>query len=286
MFNLVIPTDFSQENRETVFSFLDIFFQHLPKGDVTKLTLLNAYDTPRVGQSIIYNMDEKLSEISEEDLEKEANFVKERFGNVSDYQIEKCSQKGSLLNVLHLYDKKDEIDFVILSYKADNFFDKIFRNSELNPSNIVNSLKEPVLFLPKGQTPKDIKTILFGVDLKPFDNDKDFELFLKFAEFFGAEIKFIHINTGAEGMNEQLFHDTFDSKLSSFRGEYSYVEIQSPRVIDGYLEFTKENNPDMVVLIEREDNFLKSFLGDSFADNFSKSFTSPLLVLSEKYDNE
>lgn len=286
MFNLVIPTDFSKENRETVFSFLEIFFQHLTQEDFAKLILLNAYETPRVGQSVMHNMDEKLSEISDEDLAREENFIHEKFTDLSNYQIEKYAQKGTLTNVLHRFDKKDEIDLAVLSYKADNFFDKIFRNSELNPSNIVNSLKEPVLFLPKGQTMRDIKSIMFGVDLKPFNNEEDFELFLKFAEFFDAEIYFVHINTGDEENNETLFKENFLPRLSKFSGKYNYIEVKSPKIFDGYLEFINEKDPDMFVLVERETGFLKSFLGDSFADDFSQSLTRPLLVLSEESDVE
>lgn len=285
MFNFVIPTDFTEENRETIFRFFDIFFKENKEAS-QKIILLNAFDTPNVGQSMMLNMDEMLDDFAQEDLEKERKLFDERYKGVANYKISTYARKGTLTNVLHRYDNKEEIDFAVLSYKSESFFNKIFKNDELNPSKIVNSLNEPVLFVPREEEVRGINSIMFCVDLEFFSNEQDFKLFLELAKHFKASIDFVHINTGAEENINQKFNEIYTPLLIDFKEKTRFIVVEASTLAEGYREYVNEYDPDMVVLIERKSDFFKSFLGDSFVDEISSSLNRNLLVISEKYDDE
>lgn len=282
--NLVFPTNFSKNTRTVITGFLKQYIK-TDWAQSTKINLLHAYDTPHVGQHMMVDLDEKLEENAIEDLEREARLLREGVPLPEDMEIELYARKGNLINVMHKFDNEQEIDLAVVALKSSSFFTKILSDS--SPSHLVNSLDEPVLFVPDTAVLNQIDNIVFAIDLKPFENTKEVKIFIQAAAKLQAHVDFVYVEQELNDSAEEKFHQIFDSLLEGSNLDYSFRNIIADSPKEGIVSYAQEHQDhDLVVLIERKESFLHNLFGSNLADEIASLRELPLLVISEEYDEE
>lgn len=270
MKHIVLPINFSSEVRNSVITFIK---QILEKTKDVQFTLLHAYDTIGYGSASLHDMSERLEKNAMQDLMYEKRKIEDA---VPDAQLNTYVGRGILATVINNYKKSSEVDFMVLPLKGSHMLQSILMSNK--PSQLAAKSNVPMLFLPDSDHIKLPTEIAFGTDVKPFQNEEDFEGLLNICRTLNTKLHFVYINEDGEDKKED-FEKYYAVHLRDF--EYSYAEVESKDAAKGLMEFVKQNKLDGIALIERKGNFLQRLFSESLLDEMLELAKLPIIVINE-----
>lgn len=271
MKKILLPTNFSQEVRE---AHISIIKELMRKKDDFAFTLIHSYEQPKFGQSLGHDISEVLEKATKEDLKKELNLLKEAIPSI---QIDWYIGEGSLAYVVNQYDKESVVDFMIVPLVGSNMFKDILSDS--SPSELARRSNVPMLFLPNSTTQVSLPSnIVFGIDVKPFENEDDFLGLLNIIEALDAKLQFLYVMEDKESKQEAF--DKYYKPLLK-KCSYEYIELAGEDASESIVEYINKNNCDGIALIERKGNFIQRLFKISLLENVIKLAKLPMLVINE-----
>ncbi|CAM1334528.1 universal stress protein [Tenacibaculum aestuariivivum] len=174
------------------------------------------------------------------------------------------------------YAKKINADLIIMGSKGQTALEEILIGS--NTEKTVRNSEIPVIITKKDNDNFEFNKLVFA---STFENneEKALEGFLNFANKFDSEIYFLKVNT------PQKFENSTDSKnkIKDFVEKYkiknySINVYNDTSIQNGILNFSNENNIDMVSLATHGRSGLSRFFNESISINLSKNVLKPVLT--------
>ena len=174
------------------------------------------------------------------------------------------------------YSKKISADLIIMGSKGQTALEEILIGS--NTEKTVRKSEIPVLITKKDNDEFKIKKLVFA---STFENDEALALegFINFANKFKSKIYFLKINT------PQKFENTSESKkkimdfISGYKVKDFSINIYSDKSVqEGILNFSNENNIDLISLATHGRSGLSRFFNESISLNLSKNISKPVLT--------
>ncbi|WP_237276907.1 universal stress protein [Tenacibaculum ovolyticum] len=174
------------------------------------------------------------------------------------------------------YSKKISADLIIMGSKGQTALDEILIGS--NTEKIVRNSEIPVIISKRDSDDFKLKKLVFA---STFENDeaKALEGFLDFASKFKSKIYFLKINT------PDRFENTNDSKnkINAFVEKYNLtnysIKVYNDKSVqDGILNFSNDNDIDIVSLATHGRSGLSRFFNGSVSLDLSKNVLKPVLT--------
>ncbi len=174
------------------------------------------------------------------------------------------------------YAKKISADLIVMGSKGQTALEEILIGS--NTEKTVRSLDIPTLVTKKEDANFKFEKLVFA---STFENDeaKALEGFLEFAKNFESELYFLKINT------PQKFESTSSSrkKVADFIAKYNIdnyaIRVYNDNTVEeGILNFSEEENVDMIALATHGRSGLSRFFNGSVSLNLSKNVLKPVLT--------
>ncbi len=279
MFNVVLPTNFSSVNQKEMINFINGFTPS--PNDLVKYYVVHAYEIPKVGQSMMLDMDEELENNAQEDLQNYIAQVQEK--TTANVELIPFVREGSFEAVIHKLDKEIELNLVVLVQTKDSAFKEVMADKNL--SDLSQSLGEPIFFIPNDPEHVSPKKVVFATDLEPFDNNKDFENFLQFVQISGATLEFVHVSIDDTKNHYQQFLNLFGKDLDRFgMTDVPFTILNDKDINKALISYIESENPEMIALVERGEHFWQKWFIKQTVNVLSEYNRLPLFIISENID--
>ncbi|MBE7660168.1 universal stress protein [Tenacibaculum finnmarkense genomovar finnmarkense] len=174
------------------------------------------------------------------------------------------------------YAKKINANLIIMGSKGQTALEEIIIGS--NTEKTVRNSEIPVIITKKDNDNFKLKKLVFA---SSFENKetKAFEGFLEFAAKFKSKIYLLKINT------PDNFENTSDSKkrietfIEPYKiGNHTIKVYNDTSIQDGILNFSNENNVDLVSLATHGRSGLSLLFNSSISIDLSKNVLKPILT--------
>ena len=137
----------------------------------------------------------------------------------------------------------------------------------------------PVLMIPKGKKFEPFKSILFASNFESAD-DEMLEDIMYFANIFRSTLHFIHVkekNDNYEKVSEDvIFEKIFEKGDPAFA--FNMATIESDSVVKGLNQYAEENHIDLVVLVNRDRDFISTLMRKSITQRMGLYTQLPMMV--------
>ena len=270
MQNILIPTDFSDNAVRAATYALKLF------GDKANYTLLNAFEVPHSGATMLISIADILEKDSLQLLKAQESKLKEDFSKLSKH-ISVRSQMGSPSAVIgKLADSKD-FDMVVMGTKGATGIKEVLVGSVA--ANTLSSVKCPVLAVPENAELSVPKRILFAADDTCLNEGILPDKLVEIATAHDAEVLALNVvpmgqmgHVGNNPKNDRTPIGVFERVKHSFH----FVEAES--VTSGLEKFMKHNDVDMLSMITRRQDLIARLFGVSNTKKMIMHSKIPLLA--------
>jgi nucleotide-binding universal stress UspA family protein len=263
MKKILVPTDFSK----TANKALDYAIK-IAKCFGSEIHLLNSYELPHSGATLIINIDDLLAKDSHEALEKCVSKIEI---NHPDIVIKTHSKSGNASDTIIRYLKIHTIDLIIMGTTgASGIKGKIFGSTT---SNLIKNISTPMFVVPSKTKLEDPVRIGISTDLKFKLNDPIYNPVKKLAAAFGSRVSFFNVNDIYK--KEQL--DTIEKQ---FGNEIDFVYGHD--LEEGINEYLEDSNLNLLVLISEKHSLAHKIFKPSMTKIMAKKLTVPMLILPQK----
>jgi len=213
-------------------------------------------------------------------------YIKKIKDNILDYKSTYFAKNNNVHHAIRFqnpyegirdYSKKINADLIIMGSKGHTALEEILFGS--NTEKVVRNSEIPVIVSKRDSDDFRLKKLVFA---STFENDeiKAFEGFLNFASKFKSKIYLLKINT------PEKFENTTDSikKITAFVEKYNLenysIKVYNDKSVqNGILNFSNENNIDLVSLATHGRSGLSRFFNGSVSLDLFKNVLNPLLNL-------
>ena len=183
----------------------------------------------------------------------------------------------NMTNALVNLTKDPEVLMVIMGTTGDHgVLEKIVGSFS---TTIAQKAYCPVLMIPKGKKFEPFKSILFASNFESAD-DEMLEDIMYFANIFRSTLHFIHVkekNDNYEKVSEDvIFEKIFEKGDPAFA--FNMATIESDSVVKGLNQYAEENNIDLVVLVNRDRDFISTLMRKSITQKMGLYTQLPMMV--------
>ena len=276
MKNILIPTDFSSNADHAIAYALNIF-----KCERTNFYFVNAYADEVYGP--YHNVDkdtfDKQKKIiageSENKLQKLVTDTQTKTHNPL-HKYEAISSFESLVDAINDFAESKNIDLIIMGTKGKTASSKITFGS--NTVQVFKYVKCPVLAVPDEYDYSQPKKILFPSNYMLPYKRRELKLLDIMAGEFKAEVQSLYISDFEDLSLRQLDNKKFlEESLPNAR--LSFVRTGVHNRANAITEYIKENDIDLLVMVNSRHSFLEDLLYQSTIDEIGLSPTIPFLVM-------
>jgi nucleotide-binding universal stress UspA family protein len=266
MKTIIFPTDFS-DNAEHAFQYAIEIAQKAG----AELWVVNAYDIPYSHNIMTTSLLDMIRDGAETGVKEVAELA-----NAKGLKVRAIAKMGNPIRVVKDLVKECEECMVVMGTKGSSGVEQILIGS--NAAALLQSIKVPVLAIPHGSSPGQLKKIVFGTD---YGSDRDrvaLERLAKIAALFDAEVMVLHVDNGKEkaipGQREK-----FEAILKNV--PHSFHLVRNSDVEKAIEEFVNEHQADMVALLARNYSFIDSLFHTSVTSKVAYHTKVPYLALHE-----
>ncbi len=276
MKNILIPTDFSSNADHAISYALNIF-----KCERTNFYFVHAYADEVYGP--YHNVDKDtfdkqkkmIAEESEYKLQKLVTDTQTKTHNPL-HKYEAISSFESLVDAINDFADTKNIDLIIMGTKGKTASSKITFGS--NTVQVFKYVKCPVLAVPDQYSYSQPKKILFPSNYMLPYKRRELKLLDIMAGEFKAEVLSLYISDFEDLSLRQLDNKKFlEESLPNAR--LSFVRTSVNNRANAITEYIKENNIDLLVMVNSRHSFLEDLLYQSTIDEIGLSPTIPFLVM-------
>lgn len=270
MTKILIPTDFSEDAMNAVKYALELF------GDQgVEYTLVHAYVDPTSNIDVLPTAGIGAEKESQQAVAKIGNQIREMYQDKS-YSVSERSEYGSLSTALDRIAEDEQFDYVVMGTKGETADRSWFVGSVAKKT--VQDSPFPVIIVPTGAKYADISQVVYTTDLE-HDEKKELEQVIDFSKARNAKVTLLHVDTDVSSKAWSIYElDEFVENSS-----YPFItvkEVLTPDPEAGILDFSHENNADLVVLTTGTTTIFQKLLHRSVTTEILMKTDIPLLVFN------
>ncbi|WP_299323690.1 universal stress protein [uncultured Maribacter sp.] len=276
MKNILIPTDFSSNADHAIAYALNIF-----KCERTNFYFIHAYADEvygpyhKVDKDTFDKQKNSIADESENKLQKLVADTQTKTHNPL-HKYEAISSFESLVDAINDFADSNNIDLIIMGTKGKTASSKITFGS--NTVQVFKYVKCPVLAVPDQYDYSQPKKILFPSNYMLPYKRRELKLLDIMAGEFKAEVLSLYISDFEDLSLRQLDNKKFlEESLPNAR--LSFVRTGVHNRANAITEYIKENDIDLLVMVNSRHSFLEDLLYQSTIDEIGLSPTIPFLVL-------
>lgn len=276
MRKILIPTDFSENANNAIKYALELF-----KYDICEFYIMHAFQDKLYADN---------SELNSETLDEFTRVIHNKSKEQLEYTLKQINK--ILPNPRHTYniiasnsiliDEADkivfekEIDIIVMGTRGEtNDRELTFGSHTLQ---ILRYVQCPVLAIPKNYKYTQPKHILFPTDyMIPF-NRRELKLLCELAAPYRAKIDMLYISKSDKLSLRQQDNRAF-VKEELCKNQIEFKTVNNKNITDTIYAYIKENNIDMLVLVNTRHSFLENILFQSTIDKMSLHLDIPFLAL-------
>ncbi|WP_424001019.1 universal stress protein [Maribacter sp. IgM3_T14_3] len=276
MKNILIPTDFSSNADHAIAYALNIF-----KCERTNFYFIHAYADEvygpyhNVDKDIFDKQKNSIADESENKLQKLVADTQTKTHNPL-HKYEAISSFESLVDAVNNFADTKNIDLIIMGTKGKTASSKITFGS--NTMQVFKYVNCPVLAVPDQYNYSQPKKILFPSNYMLPYKRRELILLDIMAGEFKAEVLSLYISDFEDLSLRQLDNKKFlEESLPNAR--LSFVRTGVHNRTNAITEYIKENNIDLLVMVNSRHSFLEDMLYQSTIDEIGLSPTIPFMVM-------
>ena len=276
MKNILVPIDFSQ-------SSMDAFLYAKGLADTLdfSIKLVNVYSgnlniEPSINLHSEKNREETILKMMNEFVK--VNLESSKNSNILTHQkieTEAIIGLNTTQEIVNMTTNKDDIAMVVIGTTGTgNVIDKMFGSVS---SGVAQRSHCPVILVPQGAEYKDFKNVLYASNYESADENL-IEQIVDFGNVFRATMHFVHVeeNDVYETVEDTIFYKIFEKGNPAF--SFNIVNIKNRSVLGGLNQYADENNVDLIVLVNRQRNYLENIFQLSLTKKMAKTSKLPVMV--------
>ncbi len=262
MKTILLPTDFS----ETANKALDYAIKLALKFEA-KLHILNTYEMPHTGTTMLVSIEDLLEKESLKELEKlEAKLKNEHPG----LNFKTIAKAGSVADVVNKYTTTNDIDLVLMGTTgASGFSGQLFGS---NTANLIRNVKTPLVVIPHEAEQCDPCKIAISTDFKFGVDDDIYNSIRQIALAYGSKINFINVTDKYKEEELAAIEKDFGCDIDFVYGH----DIE-----EGIREYLDDKKVDMIVFVAEKHGIFHSIFKPSISKTMAKELKIPMMILAQ-----
>ncbi len=267
MKTLLVPTDFSKSANNAL-KFADEFAQQIGG----KLTLLNVY-TPSAGR---YNA---ISGILGDEVAIAGDAARKQLTALCKKGItSKCTSQfeiGIPVSEITAVAEKKKASYIVMgTHGASGLMQLIFGSTA---AAVITKAKVPVLAIPKQYKFKNIKTIVYAMDLVNTWNELKY--LLPLAKKLDASVVIFYLDYGWDNAPEKV--SLLEKKIGAMAYNKVNLVVQKANLAVDMFEqisnFLDKKRPQLLAMFHQDKTAIQKFFGNSNTEDVSYGIKFPLL---------
>jgi nucleotide-binding universal stress UspA family protein len=262
MKNILVPTDFS--------SAADIALRYalaLTKRFDAKLYILNSYEVPHSGATMMVSINDLLQEESEKGLERLKNRIAEDYPGIA---IETISMQGGLEVSVQKSIDEFNLDLVIMGTTgASGIEGKLFGS---NTASLIRNITAPLIVLPHDAEINEPCKIAISTDFKFEIDDAIYNPVREVALNYGSAINFINVTTKYKEQDLDAMEEKFGMDI-----DFVYNE----NVEAGIQEYLADKKVDLLVIVAEKHGIFHSIFKPSHSKMMARELDIPMMILAQ-----
>ncbi len=276
MKRIILPTDFSENALNAIRYALRLF-----KDEECTFYLMNTY-TPAIYQTeyVLHSPGQiGLGDIyqseSMDQLEELQKVLETEFKNPK-HTIMTHSAFNILVDEVLSMTENEEADLVIMGTQGASGAKEIFLGT--HTVHVIKKSKCPVIAIPAEYEFNTPASILFPTDYEIDYNIEELSAFLEITRMIGSHVKILHMRSGYE-LTE--FQKKNKKKLAELFADipHSFHDEPNQAIIEGINNFQRENEVDLLVMIQNKHTFLESLFIEPIIKKIGFHVTIPFMVI-------
>ncbi|MFG6686677.1 universal stress protein [Mariniflexile sp. HNIBRBA6329] len=277
MRKILIPTDFSENAMNAIKFALDLF-----KFQVSEFYIMHAYqddiyaDESLLATSKLDDIKEVVSKNSKKQLEKTLEKIKNIAPNPK-HTFNIISANNLLVDEADRLVDEHNIDIVVMGTKGKTNNKKITFGS--HTLQVLKYVQCPVLAIPENYKYMKPTHILFPTNYMIPYKRRELKLICEMASPYRAKIDMLYISKSEQLSVRQKDNQAF-IKEELCKNEIDFKVIKSKHIINSIFKYIKENQIDLLVMVNTRHSFLENILFQSTTiDELSLNIDIPFLAL-------
>lgn len=266
MKKILIPTDFSPNAHSAATYALSLF------GDSATYTLVNAYQVPHSGSTMLISISDILKRDSEQLLKEELIRLEDEFPQLAD-RISMVAEMGQADTALRKLAVNNGHDLIVMGTKGATGLKSVLIGSVA--ANVIQQVPCAVLAVPATAEARSPKRILFAADDHTLSLDRCPEMLAFVADRCGSEVLILNVMKDGEradtGGRRPI--NGFDAIPHSFHFE-SGKDVGST-----ITKFAIDSKVDLMTMVRRKKDLFSNLFGHSNTRDMMQTTRLPLLVL-------
>lgn len=273
MKKILVPTDYSEQARNAVEHAIK-----LAENFNATVYLFHAFHVPvpTMESTILLSLDDIEAE-NEQRLKAESLRIKDELK--PQIPVEAISRVGFAEEAIVTTGEEERTDLIIMGSEGASGLEEFFVGT--NTAGVIERSSCPVLCIPADYKFREPKNILFAYDYHEIKDKSELKLMFDIAQKFAANIQILHVDKPGE--ETDVKKAASGVKLEHlFEGiKHEMFFMQNEDVEEAILEFVKQKNSDMVVMMPHKHGFFSRLFHTSNTVKMSFHTPVPLLCLPD-----
>lgn len=276
MISILFPTDFSKNSMNAISYALEFFKYENAKFYFMHVYQKEFYDhEDLVSREVYDNVMERVKAESEAKLEDLLKKVNEISPNPR-FEYHSISSYNTLVEEANRIVNEKNIDLIVMGTKGKSDDRKIVFGSQT--FQVLKYVQCPVLAIPSNYTNTQPNRILFPTDyLIPYKR-RELKLVCDLAESYRSIVDVVYVSKSDKLSIRQEDNQAF-IKDTICRTEINFYTKPGTNVAKTIQDYIKDNDIDMLVMVNTQSSFLENVLFPSTIDKVSLDLKIPLLAM-------
>ena len=275
MRNILIPTDFSENAMNAVKYALELF-----KYERSNFYYLHTYEDEVYENEDLLKKEtfdvvlKSVSEASQSNLNELIKSIKELYPNPK-HQHHIISSYNNLIDEADIISDAKDIDLIVMGTKGKtNNINMTFGSNTLK---VLKYVQCPVLAIPENYSYTQPKHIVFPTNyLIPYKR-RELKLLCELAAPYRAIIDMLYVSKIEKLSLRQEDNRLFlEEELN--KNKLNFKTLKGKDILNTINNYIKENNIDMLVMVNTRHSYLENILFQSTVDKLSLSLNIPFLA--------
>ncbi|MFH4967174.1 universal stress protein [Gaetbulibacter sp. M240] len=276
MRKILIPTDFSENAFNAMKFAVDLF-----KYETSEFYIMHAFqddiyaDEDLIIKNTLKTVTEAVSKNSENELQNTVIKLK-NFSPNPRHNFHIISANSVLVDEAETIVERENIDLIIMGTKGRTNDKNITFGS--HTLQVIKYVPCPVLAIPQDYKYTQPKHILFPTNYMIPYKRRELKLVCEMASPYRAIIDVLYISTSDKLSMRQQDNQTF-IKETLCKNQLRFKVANSKHIINSIYKYLKENEIDILVMVNTRHSFLEDIIQQSTVDELTLNIDIPFLAL-------
>jgi len=276
MKKLLCPIDFSEVSLNAL-----EFAVAIGEKENSAMMLLNIFtrsDFNKILKSENLNEEyEELLEIAESKLAAISTEILKESKKNGLQSCEYVLKSGKIVDVLGGLAEKEKYDLIVMGTTGHSAYEKKYLGGKAE--KIIEHTHCSVLCIPENSNFHGISNIVYATDYQEEDKLAIQQL-ISFADVIDAKLEVLHVSHHDDVIDKAIFEE-FKAELVRFvkNKDVLFNRVVFKQVAQGLNDYMKDEKADLLVLLNKKRNFLKSLFHKSLTQHLNKFTDYPLMIL-------